>query len=271
MARYFGKRVLLLDESSREFLDRLAALGGYCTVSQAQELKLAPSARVRKRLRFLERIGFLRKVAAYPVVYQVTTSTSRLLGSDSGSRRRHTLETVQARLLGVDFYLEARAWPSDFILDQKQKIATFTGSGYPINTLPQRGGKPYLREHFVLWLPDGHLGVAMVDQPHPSAFSQVKQFVWQFQPALRQLPGELQLVIVTASDQRQAVYWRLLRHARIRRLGLTSAVQLHRVKRPTAPVAALLWPVPNRDYATQGVTQEPVAAEVCHDDGARWG
>ena len=206
MAQYFGKRVALLDESSTDFLARLVALGGYCTVAQAGSLNLAKSTRVRRRLRSLERLGFLRKVAAYPVVYQVTTSTARLLGRDSGSRRRHTLATVQARLLGVDFYLEARGWPSEFILNHDQKIVTFTDSGYPINALPQRGGKPYLREQFVLWLPDGRIGVAMVDQPQPQAFSQVKQFVRQFQPALRQVPEELKLLIVTGNHHRKRLY-----------------------------------------------------------------
>jgi hypothetical protein len=245
MAHYFADRAALLDESSREFLTRLVALGGYCTVSQAKGLNLAKSTRVRKRLRSLERLGFLRKVAAYPVVYQVTTSTARLLGRDSGSRRRHTVATVQARLLGVDFYLEARGWPSEFILDHERKIDTFTDSGYPIHVLPHRGGKPYLREQFVLWLPDGRLCVVMLDQSQQSAFSQVKQFVRQFQPALRQPLGELELLVVTGSAQRQRLYGRLLRHPRIRKLGLhvfQNAIKVYLVRRPTPSVAAPLWP-----------------------------
>jgi hypothetical protein len=161
MLGHFDNRVALLVEGSREFLARLVALGGYCTVGQAEGLNLARSTRVRARLRSLERIGFLRRVAAYPVVYQVTKSTIRLLGRDSGTRHRHALATVQARLLAVDFYREAHDWPSEFILDHEQKIATFKESGYPIQTLPHRGGKPYLREQFVLWLPDGCLGVAL--------------------------------------------------------------------------------------------------------------
>jgi len=110
MGQYFGKRVLLLDESSREFLDRLVALGGYCTVSQAEGLKLAPSTRVRRRLRLLERIGFLRKVAAYPVVYQVTTSTARLLPRNSKSESglmRLELAQVSSATFGA---FAARTW-----------------------------------------------------------------------------------------------------------------------------------------------------------------
>lgn len=251
MAHYFGDRVALLDETSREFLARLVTLGGYCTVSQAEGLKFVRNTRVRARLRFLERLGFLRKVAAYPVVYQVTASTTRLLGCDSGTRRRHTLATVQARLLGVDFFLEARGWPSDFILDHEQKLATFIECGYPLNVLPHRGAKPYLREQFVLWLPDGHLGVATVDQPQPKAFSQLKQFLRQFQAAVRQVPGEIELLLVTDSHQRQSLYRRLLRYPRIRKLGLeqtAKAVKPCLVRRPTPPVGALLWPAnPHRD------------------------
>jgi len=276
MAHYFGDRVALLDERSREFLTRLVALGGYCTVSQARSLNLVRSTRVRARLRWLEGIGFLRKVAAYPIVYQATTSTARLLGRDSGSRRRHTLETVQARLLGVDFYLEARGWPAEFLFDHEQKIATFTECSYPVSALPQRDGKPYLREQFVLWLPDGRIGVAMVDQPQPRAFSQLKQFLRQFQPALRHPPGELELLIVTGSHQRQWLYRRLLRHRRIRKLGLeqlANAVKPFLVRRSTPPVAVLLWPASSHDDEIHDLAHRHVAPqeEWTPHDGARWG
>ncbi|HKN37244.1 MAG TPA: hypothetical protein VJX16_28705 [Terriglobales bacterium] len=62
----------------------------------------------------------------------------------------------------------------------------------------------------MLRLPDGRIGVAMVDQPQLRAFSQVKQFLRQFQPALRHVPGELEVLIVTGSQQRQWPYRRLL-------------------------------------------------------------
>src|SRR5712691_10706998 len=74
---YFRDRIALLDKGSQEFLTVLVALGGYCTVSQAEALKIVKSTRARARLRTLERLGFLRRVAAYPVVYQVTKSTTR--------------------------------------------------------------------------------------------------------------------------------------------------------------------------------------------------
>jgi hypothetical protein len=196
MAHYFADRVVLLDQSSRAFLARLVALGGYCTVSQARSLDIARSTRAR--LRWLEPIGFR---------------------------------------------------PAEFIFDHDQKIGTFTECGYPVNILPQRGGKPYLREHFVLWLANGRIGVAMIDQPQPRAFSQLKQFMRQFQPALRHVPGGLELLIVTGSYHRQGLYGRWLRCRRMRKLSLdhlANAVKPYRIRRPSPPVAALLWPETRR-------------------------
>jgi hypothetical protein len=135
-------------------------LGGYCTAAQAKQLSVADScSATRVRLQAWERPGFLRKVAAHPVVYQVTKSTTSLLDRDSKARRAHSLATVEARLLAVNFYLEARGWPAEFILDHEQKMATFRDTGCPSGALPQRGGKPYLWEDFVLWLADGRIGV----------------------------------------------------------------------------------------------------------------
>lgn len=76
----------------------LVDLGGYCTAQQAKGLGVAGSASLAlARLRALERAGFLRRLVAYPVVYQVTKSaTTRLLDSDSRARRCHSLETVQS-------------------------------------------------------------------------------------------------------------------------------------------------------------------------------
>jgi len=48
--------------------------------------------RGRGRLRMLERLGSLRRVSKYPVVYQTTKATTRLFGRDSSIRRRHTGE-----------------------------------------------------------------------------------------------------------------------------------------------------------------------------------
>lgn len=157
-----------------------------------------------------------RRVAAYPLVYQVTKSTTRHLERDSGARRRHSLPTVQARLLAVDFYLSARKWPARFILDHEQKIAAFVDNGCPATVLPQHSGHPYLREHFLLWLPERRLGVALVDQLHRPVLSQIVGLVQRFAPTLPYLgEGALELLLVTGSERRNSAYRRLLQHPKV--------------------------------------------------------
>jgi hypothetical protein len=104
MSIRFSDRVAGLDERTGEMLRTLAYLGGYWTVDQAQRLGLANSpTRVQAQLKGLERAGFLRQVASYPLVYQITKSVTRLVGSDLMARRIHPVETVQCRLLAVNF------------------------------------------------------------------------------------------------------------------------------------------------------------------------
>jgi hypothetical protein len=75
----FRSRLALLNARSEEFLNILVQLGGYCTLGQAKRIELADSdPRVLVRLRGLEQIGFLRKIAGYPVIFQVTKSATRL-------------------------------------------------------------------------------------------------------------------------------------------------------------------------------------------------
>src|SRR3989442_11528983 len=93
---YFRDRIALLDKGSQEFLTVLVAIGGYCTVSQAEALKIVKSTRARARLRALERLGFLRRVAAYPVVYQVTKSPTPPPQRDSSNRPPPRLATLPA-------------------------------------------------------------------------------------------------------------------------------------------------------------------------------
>jgi hypothetical protein len=84
----FAKRLLLLDERSNDFLKILVHLGGYCAVVQAQKLGLANSARrVVARLEALKQSGFLKQIAHYPVIYQVTGSATRLVGYAFGIYR----------------------------------------------------------------------------------------------------------------------------------------------------------------------------------------
>jgi transposase-like protein len=120
----FRDRVGILDERSQHFLQTVAWLGGYVTPEHAQELGIRNSVtRVHVQLKDLESWGFIKSVSAYPAIYQVTKSVTRLLGADLSARREHTLETVRTRLLTVNFYLEAIHWPVEFLLDHKQKIS----------------------------------------------------------------------------------------------------------------------------------------------------
>jgi hypothetical protein len=236
-----------VDEVSEQFLRLLVALGGYCTAAQAQELIGRSGNQARARLKTLERLGFLRRITKYPVVHQVTKSTTRLLNRDSSSRRRHTLPTVQARLLGVHFYLEARAWPAEFVWDHDKKIEVFTElAGCPSSILPQRGGNPYLREHFLFWQPDGQLGIAMIDRLQPGVLMRLKQFIREFLPLLCYLRLEPDLFIVTADRNRCYLYERLLkRHRAIQKLGLgelSHRIKPYGVKPPVPSIAGLTWP-----------------------------
>ncbi len=90
MSIRFSDRLAALDEKAGEFLRTLGYLGGYCTVEQARRLDLANSTtRVLERLRKLENAGFLRRVISYPLLYQVTKSVTRMLGTDLMARRIH--------------------------------------------------------------------------------------------------------------------------------------------------------------------------------------
>lgn len=246
----FRNRSDCIDEVSEHFLKSLVNLGGYCTAQQAQEL-IANGTQVRARLKTLERLGFLRRITKYPVVYQVTKSTTRLLGRDSSSRRRHRPEMVQSRLLGVHFYLEARGWPAEFVLDHEKKVSYFPDcAGCPSSVLPQRGGKPYLREHFMLWQPDWRLAIAMIDQPQPGALTRLKVFIREFLPLLRHMRKEPDLLVVTADKQRCRLHeWYLKRHSVIQKLGLgelSKLVRAYSVKPPVPCILELTWPKPEK-------------------------
>src|SRR5215469_9235334 len=133
----FRNRLALLDVPSDDFLNTLVQLGGYCTVGQAKRFGIANSdTRALAHLRRFEENGFLRKVAAYPVVYQVTKSATRLAAVDRRARRPHAPKTVLNRLLAMDFYLDARGWPAEFVFDHEMKITTFTQRGCPLKCYP---------------------------------------------------------------------------------------------------------------------------------------
>ena len=203
----FSKRLLLLDERSNDFLKTLVLLGGYCTIEQAQKLGLANSARrVVARLEALKQTGFLKQVAQYPVIYQVTGSATRLVGSDLMARRQRTLLTVRCKLLAVNFYLEAKGWPADFILDHAQKIALLKGVGCPTEALPHIGGQPYLWQEFVLRRADGTTCVAAVDRAHDTAKYQTRTLAQRYAGVLEHLPSQFRLIVTVASSRRAELY-----------------------------------------------------------------
>src|SRR5215470_2108306 len=203
----FSKRLLLLDERSNDFLRTLVLLGGYCTIEQAQKLGLANSARrVVARLEALKQSGFLKQIVHYPVIYQVTGSATRLVGSDLMARRQRTPLTIRCKLLGVNFYLEAKGWPADFILDHAKKIALLNGVGCPTEALPHIGGQPYLWQEFVLRRADGTISVAGVDRGQDTAKYQTRTLAQRYASVLEHLPSRFQLIVAVASNRRGELY-----------------------------------------------------------------
>ena len=203
----FSKRLLLLDERSNDFLRTLVYLGGYCTIEQAQRLGLANSARrVVARLEALKQSGFLRQVAHYAVIYQVTKSATRLVGSDLMARRRHTPATIRCKLLGVNFYLEAKAWPADFVLDYAKKIALLNDAGCPTEALPHFRGRPYLWQEFILLPRDRGVCVAAVDRGHDTVMYQTSTLARRYGKVLECLPTQFRLIVAVASNHRAELY-----------------------------------------------------------------
>ena len=203
----FSKRLLLLDERSNDFPRTLVLLGGYCTIEQAQKLGLANSARrVVARLEALKQSGFLKQIVHYPVIYQVTGSATRLVGSDLMARRQRTPLTIRCKLLGVNFYLEAKAWPADFILDHAKKIALLNGVGCPTEALPHIGGQLYLWQEFVLRRPDGTICVAAVDRAHDTAKYLTRTLARRYASVLEHLPSQFRLIVAVATERRHQLY-----------------------------------------------------------------
>lgn len=216
MAIRFSERVAFVDDRTDKFLTTVAQLGGYCTVDQAEAMGFAKSAsHVLAQLNGLERAGFLRRVVQYPLVYQITKSVVRLIGTDTSARQRHAIETVRWRLAAMSFYLEAKKWPADFIFEHTQKVAAFGKIGCPKQLLPHRGGQPYLWEDFVLDVRDGGLCVAIVDRPHWNAFLQLLGFVKRFAPCCSRVGGRLSLAVAVGSEARRRLYEGAARHRRV--------------------------------------------------------
>jgi hypothetical protein len=203
----FSQRLLLLDEGRDAFLRTLVYLGGYCTVDQAQKLGLANSpTRVVAQLKALEQSGFLRQIAHYPVIHQVTKSATRLVGADLMARRRHTPPTIRCKLLGVNFYLEARAWPAEFTFPHSGKITLLNAVGCPTDALPHVVGQPYLWQEFLLRRADGMLCVAAVDRPDNTPKYQTRTLTERYSGVLEHIPSEFCLIVVVGSEGRARLY-----------------------------------------------------------------
>ena len=243
----FRDRVSILDERSQHFLKTVAWLGRYVTSEQAQELGIRNSTtRVHSQLSDLESWGFLKRAAAYPTIYQVTKSVTRLLGADLSARRQHTLETIQTRLLTVNFYLEATRWPVEFVFDHKQKISKICDLIHEPFLLPQRGDKPYLWQDIVLRRPSGELVLTMVDHFGRHPYRQLYRHLKRFAPALG--PDRLRLMVVVGSERHEQLFRRQLNYTRLQRLleaqgiylPLRDMVTIYRVRRPVPVVRPLI-------------------------------
>jgi DNA-binding Lrp family transcriptional regulator len=260
MSIRFSDRLASLDEKTGEFLRTLGYLGGYCTVDQARRLALANSpTRVLERLKRLEDHRFLRRVVTYPLVYQVTKSVTRMLGTDLMARRVHPVETVRWRLLAVNFYLEAKTWPADFILDHDGRVSSLQGIGCPTDALPQRRGQPYLWQAFILDLHDGGLCISVIDRPDCSALLQAIAVVRRFAQCRRSVGERLSMVVAVNSNARRRLYSKAVNHARVRECtqGFVEPLSIYRVSLPVQSIHATTHEHTHTDNLIRGGHERP--------------
>jgi len=277
----FRDRVGVLDERSQRFLKTVAWLGGYVTPEQSQELGIRHSTtRVHVQLKDLESWRFIKPIATYPAVYQVTKSVTRLLGADLAARRQHTLETIRTRLLTVNFYLEAIRWPVEFVFDHKQKISKICELIHEPFLLPHRGSKPYLWQDTVLQRPSGEVVLTMVDHFGRHPYRQLYRHLKRFAPALG--PDRLRLMIVVSSERREQLFRRQLNRTRLQRLlesqgvylPLRDMVTIYRVRRAVPVVRPVitnrqqLRELRARKLANQGLSEaQQQTRHVIHNNG----
>ncbi len=140
------------------------------------------------------------------MIYQVTKSATRLVGSDLMARRRHTPPTIRCKLLGVNFYLEAKAWPAEFVFQHSEKIAVFNAAGCATDALPHFRGQPYLWQDFVLRRADGTICVAAVDRGHDTVKYQTRTLARRHGRILEHLPSEFGLIVAVATERRCQLY-----------------------------------------------------------------
>jgi hypothetical protein len=277
----FRDRLGIVDERSRHFLKTVAWLGGYVTPEQAQELGIRDSTtRVHVQLKDLESWRFIKPIATYPAVYQVTKSVTRLLGADLAARRQHTLETIRTRLLMVNFYLEAIRWPAEFVFDHQQKVSKLCELvGEPF-LLPHRGSRPYLWQDLILQHPSGEVVLTMVDHFGRHPYRQLYRHLKRFAPTLG--PHDLRLMIVVSSEHREQLFHRQFHHTRLQRLledqgvylPLRDMVTIYRVRRAVPVVRPVitnrqqLRELRARKLANQGLSDaQQQARHAIHNNG----
>jgi len=277
----FRDRVGILDERSQHFLKTVAWLGGYVTPEQAQDLGIRNSVtRVHVQLKDLESWGFIKPIGAYPAIYQVTKSVTRLLGADLSARREHTIETIRTRLLTVNFYLEAIRWPVEFVFDHKKKISKICDLIHEPFLLPHRGSKPYLWQDIVLQRPSGEAVLTMVDHFGRHPYRQLYRHLKRFAPALG--PDDLRLMIVVSSERREQLFRRQLNYTRLQRLleaqgvylPLRDMVTIYRVRSAVPVIRTVitnrqqLRELRARKLANQGLSDaQQQTRHLIHDNG----
>jgi len=134
----------------------------------------------------------------------------------------------------------------EFAFDHLQKIDTFLYEGCPMSALPHRGGKPYLRENFVLWYEDNQIGVAIMDHQKRSPLWQLRGLAKSFCRLVACLGERLQLLVATGNESRHRLYCRLVHHPAVTKLsppGFAIAIKPYQVQRATKSLQLL--PRPN--------------------------
>src|SRR5262249_21755757 len=94
----------------------------------------------------------------------------------------------------------------------QMKIALLTQQGCPLGMIPERRGRPYLWDEYLLKVGDGTITIAQVDDQGRGTFSQAKNLAIRFSEVTKHLPRYSSLYIITSSEARDRSYRRVLKH-----------------------------------------------------------
>jgi hypothetical protein len=134
----------------------------------------------------------------------------------------------------------------EFVFDHQQKVTALMQLGCDSSMLPQRAGKTYLWQDFVLRGPSGDLSVAMIDHYSRNAYKQLHGFLERFAVSLACAAEDMKLLVVVPSDARHRLFSRLLRQPKIQTLlpemlnGSQTAVKVYRVRRAVPVVHSFI-------------------------------